>query len=40
MDSRKKSPGVSFASEKEIADRYDATREGELRWENIKIGER
>jgi hypothetical protein len=37
MDSRKKSPGVSFSSEKEIANRYDVTREGKFRREHVKI---
>jgi hypothetical protein len=38
MDSREKSPGVSFSSKEEIANRYGAAREGGFRGENVKIG--
>ncbi len=38
MDSRKKSPGISFSSKEEIEHRYGAAREGDFRWKNVKIG--
>ena len=38
MDSKEKSPGISFSSKEEIANRYGAASEWEFRWENVKIG--
>jgi len=40
MDSREKSPGLSFSSKEEITNGGDVATAKEFRWENFNTGQR